>query len=270
MSVIYFMKIRVNDIDVNYELLGRVGNPVVLFSHSLAANFNMWDSQIDSLIKDFQILRYDIRGHGKTDSSEGSYTLKQLANDLFGLLDKLKINSCHFVGLSLGGMIGQTAALMNPNRFNSLSLCDTSSKTPTSALEMWEKRITKVKTKGMKAIANDTLDRWFSAEFQNSHISTVADIRDMIESTSIDGYSGCSAAIMELNLLDQISEIQLPTLLIVGEHDPGTPVAGHKLIKNKIANARLFIVKDALHLSNIEGAQAFNDQLVQFLSEIGE
>ena len=264
------MTIRVNDIDVNYELLGRVGNPVVVFSHSLAANLSMWDSQIDSLINNYQILRYDIRGHGKTDSSEGSYTLKLLANDLFGLLNKLKINSCHFVGLSLGGMIGQTAALMDPNRFNSLSLCDTSSKTPTSALEMWEKRISKARTEGMKAISNDTLDRWFSAEFQNSHISTVADVRDMIESTSIAGYSGCSAAIMELNLLDQISEIQLPTLLIVGEHDPGTPVTGHELIKNKIANARLFVVKNALHLSNIEGAQTFNDQLVKFLSEIDE
>ena len=133
---------------------------------------------------------------------------------------------------------------------------------------MWEKRIATAKTEGMNGIADDTLDRWFSSEFQHEQPSTVAEVRGMIESTSIEGYNGCSAAIMKLNLLDRLSEIRLPTLLIVGEHDPGTPVAGHELMKNEITNARLVVIKNALHLSNIEGAQIFNDQLVKFLSEV--
>ena len=122
------MKIRVNDIDVNYVLEGPTGAPVITLSHSLATDLSMWDPQAKALATRFRVLRYDTRGHGGTDAPAGAYSLTQLADDARGLLKALGIARTHWVGLSMGGMIGQTLALSTPEILQSVSLCDTSSR----------------------------------------------------------------------------------------------------------------------------------------------
>ena len=213
------------------------------------------------------MLRYDTRGHGGTDAPEGDYTLDELADDLFALLDALDIDRAHFVGLSMGGMIGQTAALKDPSRFLSLSLCDTSSRVPGEGRALWSERMDTARSQGMEALVESTIDRWFSRTFQIEEPERVERICEMVRTTPVAGYCGCCAALRELDLTDRIAAIRLPTLLVVGEDDPGTPVAAHEVIRDRIEGSRLVVIKDALHFSNVEQTDLFNDALAAFLAE---
>ena len=260
------MKVTANGIGIRYELEGPESAPVVVMSHSLAANLRMWEDQMP-ILGGYRVLRYDTRGHGGTDAPEGDYTLDQLAGDLFALLDALGLDRAHFVGLSMGGMIGQTAALRDPSRFLSLSLCDTSSRVPGEGRALWSERMEAARSPGMEALAESTIDRWFSPTFQIEEPDRVERVREMIRTTSVAGYCGCCAAIRELDLTDRVHEIRLPTLLVVGEDDPGTPVAAHEVIRDRIEGSRLVVIHDALHFSNVEQTDLFNDTLGAFLAE---
>jgi 3-oxoadipate enol-lactonase len=261
------MYIQGNGISIHYQIDGPENAPTVVLSHSLAANLRMWDGQMSALLQHFRVLRYDTRGHGQTDAPTGNYTLELLARDLFSLMDGLRIDAAHFVGLSMGGMIGQAAALENSSRFHSISLCDTSSRLPPEALPIWKERIATAQSEGMDAMVEPTIGRWFSQAFQERCGTVVDPIRAMIRSTPLAGYCGCSQAIMGLNLTEQIAIITLPTLLIVGRDDPGTPVAAHKVIQQQIAGSELIVIPDALHFSNIEQRETFNTELVKFLKQ---
>ena len=260
------MKVTANGIGIRYEIEGPESAPVVVMSHSLAANLRMWEDQMP-VLSGYRVLRYDTRGHGGTDAPEGDYTLDELADDLFGLLDALAIDRVHFVGLSMGGMIAQTAALKDPSRFLSLSLCDTSSRVPGEGRALWSERMDTARSQGMEALVESTIDRWFSRTFQIEEPERVERICGMVRNTSVAGYCGCCAALRELDLTDRISAIRLPTLLIVGEDDPGTPVAAHEVIRDRIEGSRLVVIKDALHFSNVEQTDVFNDTLAAFLAQ---
>ena len=259
------MKVKTNGISIHYQLEGPQDRPVVVMSHSLATDLYMWNEQMATLNRHFRVLRYDIRGHGQTDAPTSDYTLELLATDMFSLLDTLRIDTVHFVGLSLGGMIGQTAALLDQQRFLSLSLCATSSRLLAEAAPLWEQRIATAQKKGMQAMVESTIDRWFSPAFQKHFALDVDRIRTMICSTPLAGYCGCSRAIMQLDLTDQLSSINLPTLLIVGRDDPGTPVSVHETIHQRIAHSALVVVPNARHLVNIEQQGKFNSALKNFL-----
>ena len=259
------MKQTVNGISVNYTLEGPADAPVVTMSHSLATDLSMWDPTVPALTGRFRVLRYETRGHGKTDAPKGAYTLDQLADDALALLRALGIARAHWVGLSMGGMIGQTLALRAPEVFSSLSLCDTSSRIPVDAKPLWQERIKTAETQGMEPLVEGTLARWFTEPFRKSRKDVVDKVATMIRTTPPAGYAGCCAAISALDLTDKISAIKLPTIAIVGEDDPGTPVAAHKVIQEKIAGAKLEILKSAAHLSNMEQPDAFNKALTGFL-----
>ena len=259
------MRIKVNGIQINYELSGKKGAPVVVLSHSLSASLLMWNPQMDVLNPHFQVLRYDIRGQGSSDAPSGAYTLELLANDVIGLLDALSINQVHFVGLSVGGMIGQALALNHAHRLRSLALCDTASIIPQEAQAIWEERIKKVLSKGMEALLDETMERWFTPAFLKQGSPMLEIIRKQILATSMQGYLGCAEAIRRLNYLDRLSAIKIPTLIMVGEDDPGTPVSASKAIHERISNSKLVILPSARHLSNVEQSEAFNANLVEFL-----
>ena len=235
-------------------------------SHSLAANLAMWDDQMP-ILSGYRVLRYDTRGHGRTEVPEGDYALGQLAGDVLGLLDALRIEKAHFVGLSMGGMIGQTAALEDPDRFFSLTLCDTSSRVPPEGRAVWSERMAAAHAEGVASLVESTIERWFSSGFQAAEPDRVDRVRDMIRATAVDGFSGCCAAIRDLDLTDRLSAIKIPTLLIVGEHDPGTPVAAHEVIRDRIDGARLVVINEARHFTNVEKADLFNETLGAFLAE---
>ena len=262
------MKIRVNDIDVHYVLEGPASAPIITMSHSLATDLSMWDPQAKVLAARYQVLRYDTRGHGGTDAPASAYSLSQLADDARGLLKALGIARTHWVGLSMGGMIGQTLALSTPEMLQSLSLCDTSSRIPAEAKPLWDERITIAETKGMDPHVETTIARWFTPNFVESRPDVVKPVRDMIRRTNARGYVGCCHAIRALDLTDHLSAITLPTLIIVGAQDVGTSVAASKAIQERIKGSELVILDPASHLSNLEQPEAFTQALQKFLDRV--
>ena len=259
------MKIQANDIQINYELSGRDDAPVVMLSHSLASSLVMWNPQLDVLESKFKVLRYDTRGHGDSDAPEGKYTLELLAADAVALMDALGIDAVHFVGLSMGGMIGQNLALDHGNRLKSLTLCDTAAVMPDEAQPIWQQRIAAAREKGLQDQVDETLERWFTPEYLSQNSPRVELIRRQILATPVAGYIGCSEAIRDLDNLKRLSEINLPTLIMVGEEDPGTPVAASEAMQERIEGSELVVLPAARHLSNIEQSGAFNEALMGFL-----
>jgi len=262
------MKIKANGIQMNYQLSGKENEPVVVLSHSLGSSLAMWDPQMEILEARYQVLRYDIRGHGGTDAPEGAYSLDELGDDAIGLLDALGIDVVHWVGLSMGGMIGQCLALNHTNRLRSLVLCDTAAKIPDEAQPVWQERMDTARDKGMQALVQETLERWFTLPYFGKSPGGVELIRKHFLATPVLGYIGCSEAIRVLNYLENLSDIQIPTLIMVGEDDPGTPVAASEAMHERIPGSSLVVLHSAAHLSNIEQAEAFNRALMGFLQKL--
>lgn len=261
------MKVTANGIDVHYTLDGPANAPVVTLSHSLATDLSMWDPQMDALRARYRVLRYDTRGHGGTDAPAAAYTLDQLAADARALLGALGIAKTHWCGLSMGGMIGQTLALERPDLFASLSLCDTSSRIPAEARPLWADRIKTAESQGMEPLVEPTLGRWLTAPFRARRKDVVDGVATMIRSTPPQGYAGCCHAIAALDLTDRISAISIPTLVIVGEEDQGTPVAASKVMNERIKGSELVIIPAAAHLSNLEKPEEFTAALTKFLAK---
>lgn len=259
------MKIKANDILINYELSGKENSPVVMLSHSLACSLVMWNPQMDILEAHFRVLRCDTRGHGASDAPEGAYTLEQLGEDALALMDALEIETVHFVGLSMGGMIGQCLALNHPDRLKSLVLCDTAAVVTEEAQPIWEERIAAARNDGMASLVQETLERWFTKPYRDSNPPEVELIRNQILSTPVAGFIGCSEAIRRLDYLKRLSNITHPALIIVGEEDPGTPVAASEAMHAQIEGSELIVLPSAAHLSNIEQANGFNKALMEFL-----
>ena len=257
------MKIKANDIEINYETAG--SGPWVTLSHSLGCDLHMWDEQMDALTRDYRVLRFDTRGHGASSAPDGAYTLEQMADDVHGLLAALNIKQTHWVGLSMGGMIGQTYALRYPGVFKSMVLADTTCRYPADAAPAWIDRIKTVETGGMQAIVDTMLERWFTEPYRKSHVQVMDRIDSSIRATPVAGFAGCCHAIPKINLTERLKEIDCPTLVIVGEQDPGTPVAMAREIHEAMPGSELVIIPSAAHLSNVEQQHAFNAALLGFL-----
>lgn len=260
------MKIKANGIDIHYEIEGN--GPWLTMSHSLACNLTMWDPQMPVLTRKFQVLRFDTRGHGQSSAPAGDYTLEQLADDVKGLLDSLGIRQTHWAGLSMGGMIGQAFALKYPGVFQSMVLADTSSRRPPGAEKMWGERIENARANGMAALVESTLARWFTEPYRNSRKDVMAKIADDIRNTPVAGFAGCCHAIANVDYLDRLKEIRVPALVMVGEHDHGTPPEAARVIQQNLPGSELKIIPSAAHLSNIEQAEAFNQNMIGFLDRV--
>lgn len=258
------MNIHVNGIDIHYLLEG--SGPVVTLAHSLASDLTLWDDVAAALSSRFTVLRFDARGHGQTSAPAGPYDFPLLVADLVGLLDALQIERTHFVGLSMGGMLGQHFALSHPERLDKLVLVSTSSRTPPQARPLWDERIAVAKSQGMQAHVEATLARWFTAPYRETHPEVMAKIGAMIAATPVAGYAGWGAAIQTLDLSDKLGAVRAPTLVICGADDPGTPPAASEAIAAAIPGAHLEIVPSASHQLVIEQAETFQRLLLDFLA----
>lgn len=260
-------QIQTNATTLNYRWDGPEDGPVVLMAHALGADLAMWDPQVAPLtMAGFRVLRYDHRGHGQSAVPQGPYALARLSADAVGLMDNLGLKKVHFVGLSLGGMVGQVLGADFGHRLLSLTLCSTSSFMPPR--EIWEERIRTVSTNGLAAVADATIDRWFTQTGQQRLPSEVKRIRNKILNTSADGFCACCAAIRDTDLRGAIADISIPALIVVGEHDQGTPVSAARFIHEAIPHSRIEVTADAAHLQNIEQAEVFNETLLAFLDEV--
>jgi len=257
--------VQANGIRIRYADEGPRGAPAVVMSHSLSAELAMWAPQAAALTDRYRVIRYDTRGHGGTEVPPAPYSLDDLAADAIGFMDALGVEQAHWVGLSMGGMIGQTAALAAPARFRTLTLADTSSGYPPEAAAMWGDRIEAARQHGLAAGVEATMDRWFSPGFMASGAPILNEVRAMIAATPVEGYCGCGAAIAKLNVTPRLGEIKIPTLVICGEDDQGTPLAMSETMRDGIPGATLAVLPVARHLSNLEDVDGFNAALAAFL-----
>ena len=261
------MKAATNGIEINYSVEG-TGTEWITLSHSLACNMSMWDEQMELLKPKFKVLRFDTRGHGGSSAPAGSYTLEQMADDVHGLFALLGIKQTHWMGLSMGGMIGQTYALKYPGVFKSMILADTTSRRPPNAEQMWGDRVKAVEANGMKAVTQVTLERWFTAPYRASHPDVMARITRDIEATPVVGFAGCCVAIAQIDVTDRLKEINCPTLVTVGDQDHGTPPEMAKIIAANLPGAELKIIPGAAHIANIEQTGIYNRNMMAFYARV--
>jgi 3-oxoadipate enol-lactonase len=250
------------DVKIYYEWAGAEDLPVLAFSNGLGTNIHMWDGQIGAFSKHFRLLRYDVRGHGKSAVTPGPYTIEQLSWDLVHLMDLLQIDRAYFCGLSMGGMVGMFLGANAANRFRKLALCDTSPKFEPE--HMWDKRIEVVNQGGMKAVAGSVVERWLTPGFCSAHPTETQNVLAMLESTNPEGYVASCAAVRDMDLWNTLKDIKLLSLVLTGTHDPGATPAVAQATAKSIPHAA-YAELPASHLSNIEARDEFNQHVLKFL-----
>jgi len=259
---------EVNGVSLHYEFPemkeGPEDAPVMVLSASLGTGLRMWSHQVAALGKKLRLLRYDTRGHGRSSVPSGDYTMEQLGRDVLGLLDLLGIRKAHFCGVSLGGMTGLWLGVHAPERLHSLIACDTAARIGT--VDSWNARMAQVRAEGMAAIAEGTLERWYSAGFRAAHAQEVDVTRQMLLGTSVAGYTGCCAAIRDEDMTEAVGSVDVPTLVVVGKDDPVTPPADAHFLQQQIRGAK-FVELEGAHLACVEDAVGFERNILDFVGQ---
>lgn len=257
--------LRVGDIDVTYRLEGRAGAPVVMLVHGLLTSHRIWDGVVQTLQNDWRVLRFDLRGHGGTTPTIGPYSMPQLAQDAVGLLDALEIARVHFIGLSLGGMLGQYLGAHHADRFTSLTLANTTCEQPAAAT--WQERIETAASRGVEPLVVGSLPRWFTQRLFRERREVVDQAEAYARRTSIAGFIGCASVVRDLSQRELLRGIRIPTLVIAGEQDSATTVAEARVLAESIPGARIRLL-DAAHQSAVECPEAFAEAWLNFQREL--
>src|SRR5688572_15569145 len=259
-------QVDVNGIKIEYRFDGKEGAPYITFVTGIANDLTMWDRQVEALGKDYRTLRFDLRGHGDTQATEGDYSIELLVRDLNGLLNELNIQKTHLIGLGLGGAIVQAFAADNSHRVNALLPCCCRAKMVPQFAAMWHKLRELVAQDGVEAIVEQTSQRWFSDDFKAANPQVLQNVQNMIRGTTTLGYLGVSAAFLGLNLEDKLPQIKAPTMYISGAEDKlgGPPELMAELAK-KVPGAQHRSVPKAAHIANIENPSGFNSLVADFL-----
>jgi 3-oxoadipate enol-lactonase len=242
------------------------GVPIVL-SHGLGMDLHLWDDLAERLAaQGHPVLRYDHRGHGGSAVPPGPYAMDDLVDDAARLLREWGRGPVVFVGLSMGGMVGQGLGIRHPELVRGLVLANTSAQYPESARAVWAQRIATVEAQGLAAIADAVMERWFCAPFRATRADTVGGFRSKVLRTDAKGYVACCHAVANVDWLDRLGEVRCPTLVIAGEQDAGAPVAMSQAMAERITGAELVVLSDASHLSVAEQPAAFAAHLGKFLA----
>jgi 3-oxoadipate enol-lactonase len=238
----------------------------VLLAHAIGCDLRMWDELAPVLASRWRVIRFDARGHGRSPVPRRPYSMSELAADALAVLDRLGVERAHWVGLSMGGMIGQAFALAHGERLGRLVLANTTSSYGPEGRAMWEARAKAVAEGGVAAVKDLAMTRYFSDDFRARHPEVVARVGARFLETPAEGYIGCCDAIRDLDFTAQLARIRARTLVIAGEKDAGTPPAMSEAIASRIPGARLTAIPGAAHLSAIEAPTAFNALVRDFLA----
>ena len=241
---------RVNGVVLHHELAGRAGAPFLVFSNSLGTDFRIWDAVVERLKNSYRLLRYDKRGHGLSEATPAPYALTDHVGDLAALMEHAGIDRAVIVGLSVGGMIAQGLAALRPDLTRALVLCDTAHRIGTEA--MWNERIATVTARGIEALADPVLERWFTPQYRAPDNPDFVGYRAMLTRTPVEGYAGTCAALRDADLTESTRALTVPTLCIVGDQDGSTPPDLVRSTAELIAGSRFEIVEGAGHLPCIE------------------
>lgn len=262
MSPLHYLTTRDNA-RIAYRLDGADGLPLLVLSNSIGTDLHMWDGQIAALSEHFRVLRYDARGHGASSVPPGPYSLARLGEDVTELLDALGVRRANFLGLSLGGFVGQWLALNAPQRIERLVLANTSAWL--GPRDQWGARIAEVlEADDMRGTTATFLGNWFPATWLAQERPEVEPFRATLLATNRHGLAGSFAAVQETDLRTALRDVRLPTLVIAGQFDTVTAASHSELIAEAIPGARLLRLP-AVHLSNIEFPREFEGAVLDFL-----
>ena len=253
--------------NIAYDLIGKTTAPVVCMTHSLASDGGMWAEQVPALLSHgYRVLRIDMRGHGGSDPVDGPYTMEQLAGDVALVLDVLAIARVHFIGLSIGGMLGQAFAIGHGQRLLSAMWCDTMPQSAADAKQVWGERIKAVRDAGsLETLADVTVERWLTDAVKKRDPGRYRQIRDTVAGTSVAGYTGCGAAIMDYDFVPRLPELKLPVLTVCGADDAGTPPGANRRIAELVPGGRYEQIASARHFPNVEHPHTFNAIMLHWL-----
>lgn len=258
--------IDANGLRLNYDISGPHEGAWVTLSHCHATNFHLWDRLTTHLVeRGFRVLRYDTRGHGTSESAPPPYNFSQLADDVLALWNALEIDMSDFVGLSLGGSTGLAIAIEHPERIGRVVASDCHAWASPEFRAAWEPRIRLALEQGMDALIPSTIERWFTNSFIAANPPELGAIKDMIRTTSRDGYIGCAQALQNIDYSERLDRISSPVLMLAGELDPAATPQSVTHIASRIPGARFVAIPNAAHLPNIQNVRQFNDEVVAFL-----
>ena len=259
--------IRANGIVLHHQVLGRDDAPALVFNNSLGSDFRIWQEVAPAFAERFRVVLYDKRGHGLSDAPPAPYAMDDHTDDLFALLDHLGIESAALVGLSVGGMIAQRAAVRASHRVKALVLCCTAAKIGTS--ELWAERISAVEKGGIEPIVENVLQRWFTPHFRETKPDEAAGWRNMLVRLPAHGYAGTCAAIRDADLTADASKISVPTLCVAGDQDGSTPADVVRNTAGLIPGARFELIEGSGHIPCVEKPAALKQLLQRHLQEAG-
>ncbi len=261
------MLLSLNGRRIHYDLTGPDAAPTVCITHSLASDGGSWAEQLPALLQGgFRVLRLDMRGHGGSDPVGGDYTMAALADDVAQALATLAIPRVHYIGLSIGGMIGQAFALAHGERLISAMWCDTLPASPLGAAEIWAQRMNTVRAAGsLASIADGTVERWLTNSFKAARPVRWQEIRDTIAATTAAGYLGCCAAILDYDFVPRLPQVRVPILVVCGSDDAGTPASENRRIASLVPGARYEEIAGMRHFPNVEAPEPFNRIMLGWL-----
>ena len=257
--------ISVNGINIHYKLEGPENGPTIVFSNSLGTDMRIWDEVISYLPKNLKILRYDKRGHGLSDCPNSPYSMGTLVKDIEALMDSLKLKNSLLIGLSIGGMIAQGLAVKRLDLVRAMVLSNTAARIGNR--EIWEDRVNKVSSSGMKALTEETMKRWFSNDFLES--KQIHKWKNMVERQPVEGYIGCAHAISGTDFYTPTSSLRLPTIAIAGSEDGSTPPDLVRETSNLIPGSKFNLIKGAGHIPCVEAPIKYANILSGFMKELG-
>ena len=264
------MKAEANGIAINYVVDGPKGAPWVTFSTGISNDSTMWNDHIVGLSDRYRLLRYDSRGHGGSSATADGYTFELLTGDLLGLWDVLNIKRSRLVGIGLGGMTAMAMALDHPDRVSALVAVACRAALTPEYEAIWPPMIETARTSGIEAIVERTANRWFPDAFRSANPATMEKVRTMIRRTSLDGYLGCIAALLSLDLGGEIQKLAVPSLFVSGAKDLlGGPPEVMQSMADLVPNARHVTLRDAGHICNIANPRSFTQELSEFFDIIG-
>jgi 3-oxoadipate enol-lactonase len=246
----------------NVRLEGDESKPFLALAHQLGGSLAVWEPLMPALFEHFRVLRWDSRGHGASVANEGPYSIAQLARDAIAIFDALGIEKAHWLGLSMGAVVGQAALIAAPDRIGRAVLANTAAKLGTP--DIWNARIRAALGDGMEAMAATVAARWFTPEFREAEPETVEAILFILREMPPQGYAGASAALRDVDQREAIRSIRNKVLVIVGRHDPSAPPELGAFVAGAIEGARL-VTLESSHISPIEQAEAFARAAINFL-----
>lgn len=255
--------IRMDDgVGLVAERAGPPDAPTVLFAHSVGCDLTLWDGPFETLAKRYDVIRYDARGHGRSDAPPGDYRLDRLTADALAVLDWAGVARAHVCGLSLGGTVGLSLALQAPKRIAGLVLANSSARMGTP--QAWQDRMDAARRDGMEAMADFAMTRFFSEAFRRNHPQTVARFRQIFATTAADGYAGCCAVLRDSDFRLDLGRISIPVLVITGLDDVPIPPSDGELLRRQIKQSEGLSLPTG-HLSAVENPSAFTSRLEEWL-----